>query len=153
MTTKTKILIGAMFAFSNLATPTLAKDLIIELLNGTTFTCTIPTEGLTMKFDEGKIWVADKNFAFTEVDRFYAANSVGVNNINQTSLHLNLIDNQTLRVTSAIGSDIKLYSVDGMAYPVTMHANNEYTDIDIKALPIGNYILKIGNQTIKWQKK
>lgn len=154
MNTRTKILSGAMLIYSCFTTPALAKDLIIELLNGTAFTCTIPSEGLTLKFNDGKIWVADKSFAFTDVDRFYATNSVNVNTITQPLLHINLINNQTLRVSNIVESAaIELYSANGMKYPVTSHTNNKYADIDIKTLPVGSYILKIGNQTVKWQKR
>lgn len=152
MNTRTKILTSLLLTFGCFTMQAATKDLVIKLLDGTTFTCTIPSEGLTMKFNDGKIWVAGKTFAFTEVDRFYATENVGVGNINQPSLKLNLIDNRTLRIYNATNSEIRLYTVDGKKYPVRAISNNQYTDLNIHTLPAGNYILNVGNQTIKWQK-
>lgn len=153
------IIMKKLFIYSLLATILMspqgikAKDIVVELKNGSHFVYTIAEDDLIIRFIDGQMWLQEDAFAFTDIKKFYTQESVGIKELQLPPLRVSLTDNQTLHVSKPEkDSSVGIFTTDGKACLVPVSVEEEYMDLNISSLIPGIYILKVGNQSIKWKK-
>lgn len=108
-------------------------------------------------FKDGVMSVGTEEFLVCNVSKYLIGTDemIGVDRVKDDNMHIDANDavNGKVSVENYSGQLIKMYSNNGMEMPCDVKISSNHAIIDYSALPTGVYILSIGKETIKIQKR
>ena len=140
--------IAAMMALSMSA-----KSLVLTLADGTEVYFLLGGEkDPVMKISKETVTVDTKSFTFTDVVKFHISQTDDPNAIQKITAGSTRFDGTTLFVSSTDKS-VQVYTVDGKKVNVKSSQSDGMTMIPVANLESGIYVLRVGNQSMKFIKK
>lgn len=130
-----------------------AKSLVLTLADGTDVYFLLGGEkDPVMKVTNETVTVDTQSFTFTDVVKFRISQTDDPNAIRELTSGSTRFDGNTLFVSSS-DKQIQLYTVDGKKVDVKGSQTDGMTMIPVDNLSSGIYLLRVGNQTMKFIKK
>ena len=144
------LLLILAFAMSH-ATSLNAKSLVLVLSDSTRVYFLLDTTPV-MKFQSGKVTVEAKEYAFTDIARFYISQTDDPTGIeSQLAKQEVKWEGGTMLLQGKQKAEV--YSTGGVKQEVGITVTADMTFIDTNPLPKGTYILKAGKTSMKFMKK
>lgn len=138
------------FAFCY-ATSIDAKSLVLVLSDSTRVYFLLDNTPV-MKFDGDKVTVETKEYAFTDIARFFISNTDDPSGIEQLVAKEELKwEGGTLLLQGKRSIDV--FDMNGRRQDVSVTITADKTFVDTNGLPKGAYILKSGKASFKFMKK
>lgn len=129
-----------------------AKSLVVVLSDGTEVYYLI-SDSPVMKWNNGIITVSTDNYEIEGISRFYISETDDPNAIETLMGSQGIEFNANSIVVLANDKPVSLYTSDGKTLEVRQTSSGGYVSVDTSALPKGVYIVRIGNQSLKFQKR
>ena len=129
-----------------------ARSIVVVLADGTEIYYLVDNSPV-MKWNDGVITVSTDNYELEGISRFY------VSETDDPTAIETLMDRQGIEYTAnsivvlAQDKPVSLFTVDGKAIELRQSTSGAYVSVDTSTLEKGVYIVRIGNQTIKFQKR
>lgn len=155
-----KILLTFALFFSCLLAEAEDTNIIlrIELKDGTTNDYII-AERPAIKFENGKAIFTCKGitteYMETKIVRFsFLGEETGINELKAGDTRVHYSDDKLVIEGVTEENQILIFSVDGKRQPATVNKSSKHIEVSLQGLPMGCYIINIGNkQSIKILKK
>lgn len=108
-------------------------------------------------FEDGVMRVGTEDFLVSNVSKYLIGTDemLGINGVKEDNLHIDANDavNGKVSIGNYSGQVVKMYSNNGMEMPCDVKVTSDHAVVDYSSLPAGVYILSIGKETIKIQKR
>lgn len=108
-------------------------------------------------FTDGVMSVGTEDFLVSNVSKYLIGTDevLGVNGVKDDNLHIDANDaaNGKVSIDNYSGQVIRMYSSNGMEVQCNVKVTANRAVLDYSSLPAGVYILSIGKETIKIQKR
>lgn len=108
-------------------------------------------------FEDGVMRVGTEDFLVSNVSKYLIGTDevLGINGVKENNLHIDANDivNGKVNIDNYSGQAIKMYSSNGMEVSCNVSVISNHVVVDYSSLPAGVYILSIGKETIKIQKR
>lgn len=108
-------------------------------------------------FEDGVMRVGTEDFLVSNVSKYLIGTDdvLGIDGVKENKLHIdaNNAVNGKVSIDNYSGQLIKMYSSNGMEVACDVKVTSNNAIIDYSSLPAGVYILSIGKETIKIQKR
>lgn len=109
-------------------------------------------------FDNGVMSVGKEDFLVSNVMKYIIGTDEELSAIDNAYFDVICIDakdaaNGTVLISNYNGHQIKMYSANGMEVPCKVSINAATAKVDYSSLPTGIYILNVGKENIKIQKR
>lgn len=108
-------------------------------------------------FEDGVMRIGTEDFLVSNVSKYLIGTDdvLGIDGVKENKLHIdaNNAVNGKVSIDNYSGQLIKMYSSNGMEVSCDVKVTNSHAIIDYSSLPAGVYILSIGKETIKIQKR
>ena len=148
-----KKLLLTIFAIMTMAVSASARSLVIELTNGDKIYYLIGGEtNPVLTFNEGTVSVDGAQYTFANVAKFYISETDDPNAIEGVSTKPEAAIKEGMVYVQTKGQ-VQLFSTDGRQMNVRTSRQGKSTVVDATQLPAGSYILRVGNQSVKFLKK
>ena len=130
-----------------------AKSLVLVLTDGT-LVYYLLGEGKdpVMTYSKETITVNTDQFTFDGVERFYISTTDDPSGVDDVKLAETKFDGQTL-VVGTTKQAVRIYRIDGTEVKVKPVVGESRTVVSVADLERGNYVVKVGEQSFKIQKK
>jgi hypothetical protein len=140
-----------------------ARSLVIELKDGTKMYYLISLdENPCLVFDKENMSIQSDQFTVSDVEKFYISETDNPNRLENPTQHTGiqstgLADECLYIVMENLNPeeqpDVSLFSIDGKLLKSSYSYRGKELVLDTSGLARGVYILKIGNKSLKFQKK
>ena len=113
------------------------------------------TEMPKITFDEGIMAIGTENFLVSNVSKYTFDNgSVGIEiESNDLGIDLRHAAEGYITLGNSDSKAVVIYNISGVQMPIKITAKENRTKLDFSALPSGTYIMSVGNEHIKIQKR
>lgn len=135
-----------------------AEDQKLHIIQKSGNHISIPTtEKTKILFEDGVMRVGTEDFLVSNVSKYLIGTDemLGINGVKEDNLHIDANDavNGKVSIDNYSGQSIKMHSSNGMEVPCNVSVISNHAVVDYSSLPAGVYILSIGKETIKIQKR
>ncbi len=134
------------------------KLLVVKQTDGSLSEFSLAKEPV-MTFKDQKLLISvgesSSEFEIGEVERFYFLDS-SINSVEQldNSLSFDLCGRDMIVIKNAEkGQIVRLIGIDGSVFPSRVSIDDDVVKVSLQSLSKGVYLIKIGNKTIKFQRK
>lgn len=128
-----------------------AKSLVL-VLSDSTRVYFLLDDTPVMKLNEGKVTVESKEYAFTDIVRFYISTTDDPSGI-ETLMAKSGIEMQADRLVIPGKVKAEVYSIAGVKQEVSVTSTDDMTIVSTAQLPRGQYVVKAGKASLKFMKK
>lgn len=147
-----------IFLLGLFAIQTKAEDQKLHIIQKSGNYVSIPISNQPkIEFSDGVMRVGTENFLVSNVSKYLIGTNevLGINGVKENNLHIDANDavNGKVGIDNYSGQAIKMYSSNGMEMPSDIKVASNHAVVDYSSLPAGVYILSIGKETIKIQKR
>lgn len=108
-------------------------------------------------FEDGVMYVGNETFLVSNVSKYLVGDEevLSIDNVSTDDMRIKLTDAEdgTIHIENYSGQTIKMYAVNGMEVPCKISILGGQAVVDFSALPNNPYILTVGNETFKIQKR
>lgn len=108
-------------------------------------------------FTDGVMSVGTEEFLVSNVSKYLIGTDevLGINGVKKDNLHINANDavNGKVIIDNYSGQAVKMYSSNGMEVACKIKIVSNTAVVDYSSLPTGVYVLSIGKENIKVQKR
>lgn len=128
--------------------------LVLTLKSGQSVSIEL-TEMPKITFEEGVMAIGTENFLVSNVSKYTFDNgSVGIEiESNDLGIDLRHAAEGYITLGNSNSKPVVLYDLRGVQMPIKTTAEENRTKLDFSALPSGTYIMSVGNEHIKIQKR
>lgn len=111
-------------------------------------------EATKTTFENGIVTVGNERYQFTNISKFtFGRNGTGINGTEDDGSELQIDDHQIVVKQKKRDQTVALYTVDGKRVAADVKKAGDSVTVDLEALPVGVYLLKVGSETIKFRKR
>lgn len=129
-----------------------AKSIVFVLADGTEVYYLVDKNPV-MKWKDGVVTVETDTYTVEGISRFYLSETDDPNGIENVLAKEGMqMDGNSIVVRSA-GKGVTVYTVDGKAVDTRQSMSGVYVAVDTSTLPQGVYIVRTGNQSLKFLKR
>ena len=132
-----------------------AKSVVFTLKDGTKVYYLISGgNNPIMTFDNGTVTVNSDSYQVSDIVNFYISatdDPTGIDDTKAATADFKM-QGETLYI-GATDKDVKVYGINGAEQQVEVSAIGDVTAVGIANLPAGNYIVKVGKTSFKFNKK
>ncbi len=130
-----------------------AKSLLFTLKDGTQVYYLLGGEkNPIMTFHNGQTTINDDSYTISDIVKFVISDTDDPNNITETHIPSASLKGNCFMVNQASG-EVKVYNLSGMEVKARVEKVNDCLSIDLSSLPKNTYIIKVGEQSFKVQKR
>lgn len=148
-----KKLLLTIIAIMTMALSASARSLVLELTNGDKIYYLIGGEtNPVLTFNKGTVSVEGTQYAFANIAKFYISETDDPNAIEGVSTKPEAAIKEGIIYVQTKGQ-VQLFSTDGRQMNAPVSRQGDSTVVDATSLPTGSYILRIGDQSVKFIKK
>lgn len=146
------------FLFSLLVYNSYAESQKLHIIQKSGNHVSIPiAEQPKILFEDGVMRVGTEDFLVSNVSKYLIGTDemLGIKGVQENNLHIDANDavNGKVRIGNYNGQVVKMFSSDGIEVACDVKVASNHAVIDYSSLPAGVYILSIGKETIKIQKR
>lgn len=109
-------------------------------------------------FESGVMYVGNETFLVSNVSKYLVGTDeilLAVKEVTKDGLHIDANDaaNGKVQIENYKGQAIKVYGTNGVEMPCKVTVSGTSAMVDYSALPTGIYVLSVGKENIKIQKR
>lgn len=151
--------IKIFFAICILALQVRAQERFLHIILKSGSYVSLPVADQPMiVFDKGVMYVGSESFLVSNVSKYIVGTEddvTGVDKAAKDGLRIDASDaaNGKVQIENYNGQEIRMYDASGVEVPCKVTAKGSTAMVDYTALPIGIYLLSVGDETIKIQKR
>ena len=150
---KLKLII--LMAFALITGSISAKSVVFTLSDGTQVYYLIGGgSNPVMTFSNGTVTVNSDTYQISDIVSFYISNTddpSGVSQLQDSSSSFKM-QGETLYI-GTVSKEVKVYGINGVEQNVDISTIGDVTAVGISKLPAGNYVVKVGKTSFKFNKK
>ena len=128
-----------------------ARSLVLQLSDSTKVYFLLDANP-KMTFPKGSVYIDDKSYSFADVERFYISETDDPNGV-EAVLAKEGIRLQGDQLVVGTKTKVRVFGLDGKQVPATQRTVAGKTIVGLERLPRGTYIVRAGNDTLKFNKK
>ena len=128
-----------------------ARSLVLQLSDSTEVYFLLD-DNPVMTFPKGKVCIDDKAYAFSDVARFYISETDAPDAV-ETLMARSGIRMQSGQLVVSSKARVQLFSADGKRVSAPQRTVAGKTIVSLERLPRGTYIVRVGADTMKFNKK
>ncbi len=131
-----------------------AKSVVFTLSDGTQVYYLIGGgSNPIMTFSNGTVTVNADTYQISDIVNFYISSTDDPSGISQLPEHQSFkMQGETLYIGTA-NKTVKVYAINGIEQEAEINVIGDVTTVGISKLPAGNYIVKVGTTSFKFNKK
>ena len=132
-----------------------AKSVVFTLSDGTQVYYLIGGgSNPIMTFENGSVTVNSDTYQISDIVNFYISNTDDPSGVSEQkdSRSSFKMQGETLYVGSS-SKEVKVYGINGVEQEVEVSVIGDVTAVGIANLPAGNYVVKVGKTSFKFNKK